>query len=55
MLRVGALSARGLHRVRRVARTLADLAGAGDLVDEEHIATALAMRAESVLEAAAIL
>jgi len=55
VLRVGALSARGLHRVRRVARTLADLAGAGDLVDEEHIATALAMRAESVLEAAAIL
>src|SRR3989442_983691 len=54
VLRAGALSARGLHRVRRVARTLADLAGAGELVDEEHVATALAMRSESVLEAATL-
>jgi magnesium chelatase family protein len=43
-LRTGALSARGLHRVRRVARTLADLAGAGDVLDEEHICGALELR-----------
>jgi magnesium chelatase family protein len=41
------LSARGYHRVRRVARTIADLAGGtqpADLVDEGAVATALAMR-----------
>lgn len=38
------LSGRGYHRIRRVARTIADLAGAGDLVDEEHVALALSMR-----------
>ncbi|MCB0967608.1 MAG: YifB family Mg chelatase-like AAA ATPase [Ilumatobacter sp.] len=41
----GRLSGRGYHRVRRVARTLADLAGAGDeAVDEERVAAALLMR-----------
>lgn len=42
-LRGGRLSARGLHRIRRVARTLADLAGvAGPLgVDEVHAALQL--------------
>lgn len=45
-LRAGTLSARGLHRVRRVARTLADLDGAGDLLQEEHVCAALELRAE---------
>ena len=44
-LRVGALSARGLHRVERVARTVADLADSAD-VGEEHVCTALELRAE---------
>ena len=47
-LRVGTLSGRGLHRVRRVARTIADLAGAGDVVDEDHVCLALGLRAEVV-------
>jgi magnesium chelatase family protein len=42
-LRAGQLSARGLHKVSRVARTVADLAGA-ECVDEEHVADALALR-----------
>ena len=52
-LRVGTLSARGLHRVRRVARTLADLDGAPAVVGEEHVCSALELRAEAdALEAA---
>jgi len=43
-LRSGSLSARGLHRVRRVAQTIADLDGA-PRVDEEQVAEALALRA----------
>jgi magnesium chelatase family protein len=43
-LRSGALSARGLHRVRRVARTIADLDGAS-AVDERHVSEALHLRA----------
>jgi len=43
-LELGALSGRGLHRVRRVARTLADLDGQGDEVDEGHVALALQLR-----------
>ena len=38
------LSGRGYHRVRRVARTIADLDGDVELVGEEHVALALAMR-----------
>jgi magnesium chelatase family protein len=45
-LRTNGLSARGLHRVRRVARTLADLAGDGTVVGEEHVCLALGLRAE---------
>lgn len=44
-LRQGRLSARGLHRVRRVARTVADLAGHDGPVAVEHARTALALRA----------
>jgi magnesium chelatase family protein len=40
------LSARGHHRVLRVARTIADLADANE-VHEEHIAAALSLRTES--------
>jgi len=47
-LRVGALSGRGLHRIRRVARTIADLAGAGPVVDEAHVCLALGLRADVV-------
>ena len=45
-LRTGTLSARGWHRVRRVARTVADLDGAPVLVGEHHVCAALEMRAE---------
>ena len=40
----GALSARGLHRVWRVARTIADLNGGGPVVTEEQVAEALTLR-----------
>jgi magnesium chelatase family protein len=44
-VRNGRLSARGLSRVRAVARTLADLAGAtGPELGAEHVAAALALR-----------
>jgi magnesium chelatase family protein len=43
-LRAGVLSARGLHRVRRVARTLADLDGAGPVIGSRHMAEALHLR-----------
>jgi len=45
-LRSGLLSARGVHRVRRVARTIADLGGATGPVAEEHVCLALSLRAE---------
>lgn len=41
----GLLTARGADRVRRVARTIADLAGV-DQVEEEHMAEAIALRGE---------
>ena len=44
----GRLSARGLARVRLVARTISDLAGS-EIVDEAAIAGALALRARPVL------
>jgi magnesium chelatase family protein len=46
VLRTGGLSGRGLHRVRRVARTLADLAGREGPVGEEDVGLALQLRAE---------
>jgi len=46
-LRAGALSARGLHRIRRVARTLADLDGAPRRVGVAHVAGALELRVGS--------
>jgi len=53
-LRQGGLSARGLHRVRRVARTLADLAGCDGPLDEAHVCAALELRADpSGLQSAA--
>lgn len=45
-LRSGALSARGLQRVRRVARTLADLADRDGPLGEEDVCLALQLRAE---------
>ncbi len=44
-LRSGALSARGLDRVRRVALTLADLDGAQPPIAWEHLVVALELRA----------
>jgi magnesium chelatase family protein len=42
----GRLTGRGYHRVRRVARTLADLAGGSDrAIEEGDVITALSMRA----------
>ncbi len=43
-LRDGSLSARGLDRVRRVARTVADLDGAPPVVASRHVAEALQLR-----------
>ncbi|HUF32795.1 MAG TPA: YifB family Mg chelatase-like AAA ATPase [Acidimicrobiales bacterium] len=48
-LRMGRLSARGLHRVRRVALTLADLGGRGAPLGEEDVCMALQLRAEPEL------
>jgi magnesium chelatase family protein len=45
-LRQGRLSARGLHRVRRVARTVADLAGRVGPVEVDDVNTALGLRTE---------
>ncbi len=44
-LRGGALSARGLHRVRKVARTITDLDGVGPTVGVRQVAEALQLRA----------
>jgi magnesium chelatase family protein len=53
-LRSGRLSARGLVRVRRVARTIADLAAEEDgVVDEGAVAAALELRGDMALLGAA--
>lgn len=52
-LKSGSLSGRGLHRVQRVARTLADLEGIGGRVQEHHVSFALQLRLDpEELEAA---
>ena len=38
------LTGRGYHRIRRVARTITDLQGGGELVLDEHVQMALSMR-----------
>ena len=48
-LRDGTLSARGLHRVRRVARTIADLDGDAGPLEDRHVAEALNLRAARTL------
>jgi magnesium chelatase family protein len=45
-LRAGSLTARGLHRVRRVARTIADLGGRTGPIAAEDVALALTLRSE---------
>ncbi len=45
-LRSGRLSGRGLHRVRRLARTVADLDGCSTLITEEHVHEALVLRCQ---------
>ena len=47
-LQSGRLSARGLHRVRRVARTVADLHGGGPILSAAHVATALSLRIDTL-------
>jgi len=48
-LRAGRLSARGLHRVRRLARTLADLDGADGTLAVPHLTEALFLRGSRAL------
>jgi magnesium chelatase family protein len=45
-LRDGRLSARGLHRIRRIARTLADLAGRSGRLEDEDVCAALLLRTD---------
>ncbi len=45
----GRLSARGLDRVRRVARTLADLEGHDGPVTTAHLSMALVLRAQPLV------
>lgn len=45
-LETGLLTGRGYHRVRRVARTVADLNGAPEVVDDAHLNLALMMRVD---------
>jgi len=42
----GRLSGRGLHRIRRVARTVADLQGAPSEIEVAHVLVALQMRVD---------
>ena len=53
-LEAGRLSGRGLHRVRRVARTLADLHGGDDVISDGHVAVALQLRVEPVAQDGAL-
>lgn len=51
LVRDGRLSGRGVHRVRRVARTAADLDGLDGPLDEDQVAIALALRSSAGLAA----
>ena len=53
-LRSGRLSARGLHRVRRVARTVADLDGVPHEVGAAHVAAALGLRVDPMAPVAEV-
>jgi magnesium chelatase family protein len=53
-LRAGTLSARGLHRCRRVARTIADLRDAASPITDEDVCLALQLRSEPALLGAAV-
>ncbi len=44
VLESGQLTGRGYHRVRRVARTIADLRSGGEVIDADHILAALSLR-----------
>ncbi len=44
----GRLSARGVHRIRLVARTIADLRGDNGTLDRHHVALAVQLRADVV-------
>src|SRR5699024_10085284 len=46
-LRSGRLSARGLTRIRRVARAIADLVGGSERSGAGHVAMALQLRSEN--------
>jgi magnesium chelatase family protein len=52
-LRTGSLSARGLDRIKRVARTLADLDGGTDRLTDEHVCAALELRSALPVKEAA--
>ncbi|MGP8007119.1 MAG: YifB family Mg chelatase-like AAA ATPase [Acidimicrobiales bacterium] len=45
-MRSGALTARGLHRVHRIARTVADLDGGGAAIEASHVREALLLRCQ---------
>lgn len=47
-MRRGALTGRGLHRVRRVALTLADLDGGAPALTVDHVCAALELRPEDI-------
>ena len=48
-VRAGALTGRGLHRVRRVARTIADLAGGDGPLSEDDVGLALQLRTDMAI------
>jgi magnesium chelatase family protein len=48
-LRAGSLTARGMHRIQRLARTVADLDDAGPVIQEAQIREALLLRSEREL------
>ena len=51
-IELGRLTGRGLHRVRRVARTIADLAG-DEVLTSDHLGVALGLRVRLTQQAAA--